>query len=154
MSCLRGSLQYITSSHPRKNLLLWLKHHETWLVVNTDKNLGPCVIEICTYIRDALIHLQDTSTYASTTKKEAAKMCGDLYKQIFAWTVEGRKEKKLFLMTKSNIPENTVNATVKIIMGIFVYSTKFTKLEKLEHQCLLDLYVLTVTASPTPLASG
>ena len=57
-------------------------------------------------------------------------------------------------MTKSNISENTVNATVKILMGIFIYSTKFTKPENLEHQCLLDLYVLTVAASLTPLVSG
>ena len=34
----------------QQKLLLWLKNHVTWLVANTDKNLGPCVIKICTHI--------------------------------------------------------------------------------------------------------
>ena len=48
----------------------------------------------------------------------------------------------------------TVNATVKIPMDISIYFTMFTNPEKLEHQYLLDLSVLTATASRIPLASG
>ena len=50
---------------------------------------GPCVIEICTYIRDTLIHLQDNSTYATITEEEEAKMYDDLYRHFFALTVKG-----------------------------------------------------------------
>ena len=56
---------------------------------------GPCVIEICTYIRDALIRLQDTSTYATITEDGAIKMCDDLYRKIITWTVEGREKKTI-----------------------------------------------------------
>ena len=79
----------------QRKILLWLKNHTTWLVANTDKNLGPCVIEIDTYIRVALLHLQDASTYATITEDEAAKACDDLYRKIIAWTVEGRKKKTI-----------------------------------------------------------
>ena len=67
---------------PQKKLLLWLKNRVTWLVENADKNLGPCVIETCTYMCAALIHLQDTSTYATITDDAAAEICDDLYRKI------------------------------------------------------------------------
>ena len=54
-----------------------------------------CVIEICTYIRDALIHLQDNSTYATITEEEEAKMYDDLYRQFFSWTVQGQKKETI-----------------------------------------------------------
>ena len=57
--------------------------------------MGPCVIEICTYIRDALIHLQDTSTYATITEDAVAEICDDLCRKIITWTVEGRKNKTI-----------------------------------------------------------
>ena len=80
----------------QQKLITWLKNHTTWLVASTDKNLGPCVIEITIYIHDALLHLQDASTYATITEDEAAKSCEDLYRKIIAWTVEGRKKKNYF----------------------------------------------------------
>ena len=61
-------------------------------------NLGPCVIEICTYIRVTLIHFQDNSTYATITEEEEANMYDDLYIHFFAWTVQGQKKKTFWMM--------------------------------------------------------
>ena len=140
----------------QKNLLLWLKNHETWLVSNTDKNLGPCVIEISTYIRDAVIHLQDTSTYATINKDEAAEMCDDLYKQIFAWTAKGRKNKTIS-DDESKYTRKHSEHNCKDPYGYFYLLYKVHKTRKLgapvpTYQTCK--YVLTVAAPLTSLASG
>ena len=46
----------------QQRLLVWLKNHQHWIIANTDKNLGPCCIELAQYIVDALTHLNDTTT--------------------------------------------------------------------------------------------
>ena len=57
-----------------------------------------CLLQIIfvEFLRDALIRLQDTSTYATITNDKAAKVCDDLYKQyILAWAVKGQKKKTI-----------------------------------------------------------
>ena len=52
-------------------LLTWLKTHESWIIANTDKNLGPCVIELAQYITNALSHLDNPDLYKPLTEAEA-----------------------------------------------------------------------------------
>ena len=44
-------------------LIQWLKRHNTWMIANTDKNLGPCAIEIAQYLKDAHVHLDNREIY-------------------------------------------------------------------------------------------
>ena len=55
----------------QKRILIWLKQHNSWIIANTDKNHGPCVVELDQYIFDAMVHLNDESTYEKLTEEEA-----------------------------------------------------------------------------------
>lgn len=79
----------------QQRLLAWLKQHPSWIIANTDKNLGPCVIELEQYIRDALTHLQNSEIYEFLTEQEAAAEARRLSSEIMDWTVYGRRVKSL-----------------------------------------------------------
>ena len=79
----------------QQRLLAWLKHHESWIIANTDKNLGPCAIELSQYIMDALTHLNNESVYESLTAAEATAEANRLYYEIHHWTVIGRKKRAI-----------------------------------------------------------
>ena len=56
----------------QRNLLHWLAKNEKYMVVRTDKNLGPAIIERSVYIQRAFSdHLLDATTYRRFSKKEA-----------------------------------------------------------------------------------
>ncbi len=56
----------------RHHLLRSLKHHDDLMVVKTDKNLGPGVIERRSYVLNALSeHLLDKTTYRRLKEREA-----------------------------------------------------------------------------------
>ena len=52
-------------------LIQWLKHHNKWMIANTDKNIGPCAIEIVQYLKDAHIHLDNGEIYKIILEAEA-----------------------------------------------------------------------------------
>ena len=62
-------------------------------MANTDKNLGPCVIEIAQYIKDGLAHLNDATIYEPLTKAEASEQARDLCTSIFKWIADARNKK-------------------------------------------------------------
>ena len=88
-------------------LMAWLKRHPHWVVANTDKNLGPCIIELERYIRDALAHFQDAECYEFLTKEEADMEAQKLANQIFSWTVAGRNARALSDMDVKYIRSHT-----------------------------------------------
>jgi hypothetical protein len=72
-------------------LLDSLQCNKTLLVVRTDKNLGPAVVDRSTYIRKAFIdHLSDTKTYQSLSTLEAASCIADLETLLSDFTTEHR----------------------------------------------------------------
>ena len=73
-------------------LLDWLKTHESWIVANTDKNLGPCVIELAQYVLDALTHLNNPAVYEYLTEAKAKATARSLERDIYDWTTYGRKK--------------------------------------------------------------
>ena len=72
-------------------LLTWLKHHESWINANTDKNLGPCVIELAQYIRNALSHLDNPDLYEPLTEAEAEAEALRIEREINAWAVLAKR---------------------------------------------------------------
>jgi len=88
-------------------LLAWLKKHPDWIVANTDKNLGPCIIERDQYIKDALVHLNNKNIYQILSPQEAATAAHKIESEIREWTVEGRKKKVLSDMDINYIRSNT-----------------------------------------------
>ena len=76
-------------------LMTWLKQHPSWIIANTDKNLGPCVIEHEQYIKDALVHLQDSSIYEFLTEAEAKAEGHRLYREIMEWIFKGKRKQAL-----------------------------------------------------------
>ena len=75
----------------QQRLITWLKHHKEWIIANTDKNLGPCCIELVTYIKDGLKHLQNSAVYEFLSADEADAEASRLYNEIWSWSVEGNK---------------------------------------------------------------
>ena len=76
-------------------LMTWLKQHPSWIIANTDKNLGPCVIELDQYIKDALVHLQNAEVYEFLTEAEAAAEANRLAREVVEWIFEGKRNKAL-----------------------------------------------------------
>ena len=70
----------------QKKILTWLKQHKSWVIANTDKNLGPCVVELDQYVLNATVHLNDKSTYEKLTEEEAKAEGLRLFKEIWRWT--------------------------------------------------------------------
>jgi hypothetical protein len=62
-----------------------LRNQDTFLIVQCDKNLGPAVIEKTEYIRMALAHLTDTSTYRRLSPLEARMYSGQFRQTILQW---------------------------------------------------------------------
>jgi hypothetical protein len=67
----------------QRQVLTSLRESSTLLVVRTDKNLGPAVIDRSAYIRHAFAdHLSDRKTYLSLTKQEARSKMDDLAENL------------------------------------------------------------------------
>ena len=77
----------------QNRLLAWLKHHKSSIIANTDKNLGPCTIDLAQSITDALTHLNNKSVHKSLTKAKVKAEARRLYSEIHRWTVIGRQKK-------------------------------------------------------------
>ena len=78
----RGQSNILPFQH---KLLAWLKEQDEYLIAKTDKGLGPCAIEFHRYIKDALVHLNDFSTYQSLTEDEAKQYCRTTHGKINSW---------------------------------------------------------------------
>ena len=72
-------------------LLRWARTQADYIIAKTDKNLGPCAIEFARYVKDALAHFSDTSTYTFLTETEARDMARDTHRQINTWAVDNCK---------------------------------------------------------------
>jgi hypothetical protein len=62
-----------------------LRNQYTFLIVQCDKNVGPVVIEKNIYIRMALVHLTDTSTYRRLSPLEARMYSGQFRQTILQY---------------------------------------------------------------------
>jgi len=120
----RGVTNLLPFQH---RLMAWLKKHKQWIIANTDKNLGPCAIELAQYIMDALTHLNDDSTYAILSEHEAKAEAQRLYGEIYRWTVEGRRTGHLSVMEVKYIRKHTL-ANKEDPFGYFYLLYKVHKL--------------------------
>ena len=69
-----------------------LKNHERYIITNTDKNVGPCVIELAQYIRDAQTHLSNKLLYKILSEADARTACKHVECTIFQWLADARKQ--------------------------------------------------------------
>ena len=69
----------------QRKILSTLREHPTWMVVNSDKNLGPCVVEISQYKQDAIDHLSNESVYRIIDADEARRQQLALYRSVWNW---------------------------------------------------------------------
>jgi len=73
----------------QQQALKWLLDHPELVVMSTDKNLGPAIIERERYVfyayRD---HLSDTSTYKQLTEREAKSHLSYVMSEIEAFTIK------------------------------------------------------------------
>ena len=80
----------ITSFQPKT--LEKLQDTLSVVFANSDKNLGPVAVTLDRYIKDALKHLLDSSTYELLSEDEAFERDAALRTDIFKWTVEWRPQ--------------------------------------------------------------
>jgi hypothetical protein len=66
----------------QERLLKTLRKSDDFIVLPSDKNLGPCIIERCNYIKAALAHLSDPDTYEELEKDEALQAIRTLRNNI------------------------------------------------------------------------
>jgi len=72
-------------------LIQWLKRHKQWIIANTDKNLGPCAIELAQYLVDAHIHLGNREMYKIISEAEALTANKNLEGKINDWINVARR---------------------------------------------------------------
>lgn len=76
----------------QRRALAHLQAQKTFLVGICDKNLGPAIIEVPTYVRMAFRdHLNDTSTYQRLTVDEAASHQARITREIRSWIDEHKE---------------------------------------------------------------
>jgi len=73
-----------------KSVLQQIASNDNIVIANSDKGLGPCGLDLPTYIKLALVHLTDKETYEIITEQQALEDITNLEQEIFRWTVEHR----------------------------------------------------------------
>lgn len=67
------------------DLLKALQADVSLIIANADKGLGPVAVRLARYIKDALVHLEDESTYDIISSKEASSLTNQVVLDISAW---------------------------------------------------------------------
>ena len=90
-----------------------------------DKNIGPVAVTLEQYIKDALVHILDTSTYEFLAESEALTRDADLRLQIKRWIFKSARfldiDTRKYLRSK-------LDDTKADLFGCFIFSTKVTRL--------------------------
>lgn len=66
-------------------LLQTLQADDSLIIANADKGLGPVAVKLQKYITDALVHLEDKSTYDIISCEEAKSLTTQIVRDIDAW---------------------------------------------------------------------
>eukprot|EP00957_Ditylum_brightwellii_P063886 4847089-Ditylum_brightwellii.AAC.1 len=69
-----------------------LKNQDDFLVINCDKNIGPAILETSVYIKRAITHLSDTSTYKRLTAVQADGFKNKITNKLQQWLKEFSKD--------------------------------------------------------------
>ena len=86
-----------------------LKRDQQFRVTATDKNLGPAIMEMDVYIRQALVHLDDRQQYHEISQTTAAELDEANYRRILRGTVDNTQldmESRTFFTKKLCGPRN------------------------------------------------
>lgn len=75
----------------QRRILDQVRNDNNYLIVNSDKGLGPCGIERNKYIMMCLDHLKDESTYTFITEQQGLEERESLRRKIFDWTIKHRR---------------------------------------------------------------
>ncbi len=74
-------------THAQWTLMRFLRKHNKYIVVEADKNLGPCIMDRSVYIRRGCIeHLGDERNYKIITKQQADAMMRGIHYSFHNWT--------------------------------------------------------------------
>lgn len=65
-----------------------LREDDSIVFALADKGLGPVAVNLDRYIRDALVHLQDSETYEIISEEQALEDARELRKMIWDWTAK------------------------------------------------------------------
>lgn len=68
-----------------RKLLMDIKADDSVVIALSDKGLGPCAVKLTRYISDALVHLEDNTTYVILSEDEARREVRKLQVEIIAW---------------------------------------------------------------------
>ena len=75
----------------QRRILFKLKKLRDYIIVKSDKGLGPCAIEFERYVRAALAHLTNPDNYQMLTETEAIQMADATVRAIYGWKAKYRK---------------------------------------------------------------
>ena len=74
----------------QRQILRELMANDQVVIALADKNLGPVGVELERYIRDALVHLTNQTTYAIIPEPQALREVSELADEIFEWITSNR----------------------------------------------------------------
>ena len=116
----------------QRKILEMLQETLSVIFANSDKNLGPVALTLDIYIKDALMHLLDSSTYELLSEDEAFERDAVLRKTFSSGLSNGVHRLEMMLLGSweghSTLPE-------KIHLITFISCTNFTKLPSKPGQC-------------------
>ena len=75
----------------QRRILFELRELRDYIIVKSDKGLGPCAIVFERYVRAALAHLTNPDNYQMLTEAEATQMAKATVKAIFSWKAKNRQ---------------------------------------------------------------
>ena len=78
-------------THFQEKIFTKLRANDQIVIANADKNLGPTAVELPRYIKDALTHLTDSTTYKILPESQALDEATALRQTILDWINTHRK---------------------------------------------------------------
>ena len=113
--CKKLKSQFIRKRAPsnltrhQQRLLEALQKSENFIVIPSDKNLGPCIIERTKYVEAALDHLSDAATYERLEPNDALQAINSLENNICTFLSDYNdyftKEDRTFLWRSLEVPD-------------------------------------------------
>ena len=100
---------------------------QKYMILSTDKGLGPVGVTTKQYMEWSLKHILDNSTYTLLSESTALKDCDALYRSIFQWTLTCKYRKDIGTDATKYIQHKTEKARADPFGYFYLFLAKLHK---------------------------